>query len=236
MESNRKDRQRRIDNVQKELMTNYYLQKYNSFMSEITKQPEPPEQFHSKPRDRETNRLNFKNMILLKKNENQHNYHSQAHPATAHLNDAKPDIRHRPSGKEEQENQRVAKKLEESIINELYKPSPSKLEEGSYKKLEINNSRYRDVTTRKFELEPIPTENIEITYEEEAANSGSEEETDEKEGREAEINEIKEAIKQEFERRKDKSLSPKKSSPNKNSPKKRENSENSSRISLEIKI
>lgn len=41
MESDRKERQRRIDNVQKELMTNYYLQKYNSFMSEITKQAEP---------------------------------------------------------------------------------------------------------------------------------------------------------------------------------------------------
>ena len=93
MESNRKDRQRRIDNVQKELMTNYYLQKYNSFMSEITKQPEPPlEQFHTKPREKETSRLNFKNMILLKKNENQNNYHSRTHhisPPNPPLKDAK---------------------------------------------------------------------------------------------------------------------------------------------------
>jgi len=39
MKGSKNDRQRRIDNVQKELMTNYYLHKYNSLMSEITKQP-----------------------------------------------------------------------------------------------------------------------------------------------------------------------------------------------------
>lgn len=40
MEHYKSERQRKLDNVQKEILTNYYLQKYSSIMSEITKQPE----------------------------------------------------------------------------------------------------------------------------------------------------------------------------------------------------
>ncbi len=37
MEHYKSERQRQLDNVQKELLTNYYLQKYNTIMSKITK-------------------------------------------------------------------------------------------------------------------------------------------------------------------------------------------------------
>jgi hypothetical protein len=78
------------------------------------------------------------------------------------------ELVHKFSSREEQENQKTMRKLEESIINELYRPSPSKLEQGNYIKLEISSvaSKYIESTSKKAGLEPIPQENIEITYEE----------------------------------------------------------------------
>ena len=63
------------------------------------------------------------------------------------------------------------RKLEDSIINELYKQSPSKLEQGNYRRLEINTSKSKDSTARRQQLEPIPQENIEFTYEDEPGTS-----------------------------------------------------------------
>jgi hypothetical protein len=65
------------------------------------------------------------------------------------------------------------RKLEESIINELYRPSPSKLEQGSYKRLEIGSSlsKKNESTVKKNEFASAYQENIEITYEEEHDNN-----------------------------------------------------------------
>ena len=58
--------------MQKGILTNYYLQKYSSIMSEITKQPENhhPIPQPSRSPERSGQRMNFKDMILMKKNEN----------------------------------------------------------------------------------------------------------------------------------------------------------------------
>lgn len=128
-------RERQLGNLQKEIITNYFLQKYSSLMSEMTHNSQDNYQsnFQSKPRS-PSKKVNFKN--LLKKQHTNNHLPSRVQMGSRVSEPIEPLSPSR-AKKEEEQASRNIKKLEASLISELFKESPTKLESRQYTKVEI---------------------------------------------------------------------------------------------------